>query len=67
MIRRSGSCFWCCLVILAVALCVSGLALYWKLKGGFDLKPTSSISCTPCICDCPLLFFLLKLALANNQ
>ncbi|CAI9298326.1 unnamed protein product [Lactuca saligna] len=64
MTRRSGSCFRCCLVILAVisALCVSGPALYWKLKRGFNLKPGSSIHCTPCICDCPPPLSLLKLA-----
>ncbi|KAJ0746533.1 hypothetical protein HanOQP8_Chr05g0178911 [Helianthus annuus] len=57
---RSGSCFRCCLVVLAVisALCVSGPALYWKLKR----EPTSSISCTPCICDCPPPLSLIKLA-----
>ncbi|KAD3067976.1 hypothetical protein E3N88_35856 [Mikania micrantha] len=64
MTRRSGSCFRCCLVILAVisALCVSGPTLYWKLKRGFNLKHSSSISCTPCICDCPPPQSLLKLA-----
>ncbi|KAI7749215.1 hypothetical protein M8C21_004499 [Ambrosia artemisiifolia] len=69
MTRRSGSCIRCCLVILVVisALCVSGPALYWKLKRGFDLQPTSSISCPPCICHCPPPLSLLKLApgLAN--
>ncbi|KAF5805072.1 hypothetical protein HanRHA438_Chr05g0214461 [Helianthus annuus] len=60
MTRRSGSCFRCCLVVLAVisALCVSGPALYWKLKR----EPTSSISCTPCICDSPPPLSLIKLA-----
>ncbi|KVH93707.1 Protein of unknown function DUF1068 [Cynara cardunculus var. scolymus] len=69
MSRRSGSCLRCCLVIFAVisALCVSGPALYWRLKKGFNLKGGSSISCTPCICDCPPPLSLLKLApgLAN--
>ncbi|KAJ9557911.1 hypothetical protein OSB04_012525 [Centaurea solstitialis] len=70
MSRRSGSCLRCCLVIFAVisALCVSGPALYWRLKKGFNFKPTSSISsCSPCICDCPPPLSLLNLApgLAN--
>ncbi|KAF5785240.1 hypothetical protein HanXRQr2_Chr10g0426281 [Helianthus annuus] len=62
-------CFRCCLLILVVisALCVSGPTLYWKLKRGFDLKPISLISCTPCICDCPPALSLLKLAPVNNQ
>ncbi|KAF5788181.1 hypothetical protein HanRHA438_Chr10g0473601 [Helianthus annuus] len=69
MTRRSGSCLRCCLVIFAVisALCVSGPALYWRIKKGFNLKSSSSISCSPCVCDCPPPLSLLKLApgLAN--
>ncbi|XP_071742197.1 uncharacterized protein [Rutidosis leptorrhynchoides] len=69
MTRRSGSCLKSCLVIFAVisALCVSGPAIYWKIKKGFNLKGGSSISCNPCICDCPPPLSLLKLApgLAN--
>ncbi|KAJ0504008.1 hypothetical protein HanRHA438_Chr12g0536391 [Helianthus annuus] len=67
MTRRSGSCLRCCLVIFAVvsALCVSGPALYWRLKRGFSFK--SGVSCPPCVCDCPPPLSLLKLApgLAN--
>ncbi|KAI3744436.1 hypothetical protein L1987_57516 [Smallanthus sonchifolius] len=66
MTRRSGSCLRCCLVTFAVisALCVSGPALYWRLKKGFYLK---SVSCGPCVCHCPPPLSLLKLApgLAN--
>ncbi|KAL4589883.1 hypothetical protein LXL04_002794 [Taraxacum kok-saghyz] len=69
MTRRSGSCLRCCLVIFAVvsALFVSGPALYSRLKNGFNLKGGSSISCSPCVCDCPAPLSLLKLApgLAN--
>ncbi|KAK1417179.1 hypothetical protein QVD17_26302 [Tagetes erecta] len=69
MTRRSGSCIRCCLVIFAVisALCVSGPALYWRIKRGFNLKSSSSISCTPCVCDCPPPLSILNLApgLAN--
>ncbi|KAI3524333.1 hypothetical protein L1887_02986 [Cichorium endivia] len=69
MTRRSGSCLRCCLVIFAVfsALCVCGPALYSRLQKGFNLKGGSSISCSPCVCDCPAPLSLLKLApgLAN--
>ncbi|KAK9078825.1 hypothetical protein SSX86_002883 [Deinandra increscens subsp. villosa] len=70
MTRRSGSCLRCCLVIFAVisALCVSGPAIYWRINKGFNLgKSSSSISCNPCVCDCPPPLSLLKLApgLAN--
>ncbi|KAL7097195.1 hypothetical protein ACP275_10G128500 [Erythranthe tilingii] len=53
MSRRSGTCLRCCLVIFAVvsALCVSGPALYFKLKNGLKLKGVSS-SCPPCVCKC---------------
>ncbi|KAK9060681.1 hypothetical protein SSX86_021387 [Deinandra increscens subsp. villosa] len=64
MTRRSGSCLRSCLLIFAVisALCVSGPALYWRLKKGFNLKSASSVSCAPCVCDCPPPLSLLKLA-----
>ncbi|XP_076889703.1 uncharacterized protein LOC143540563 [Bidens hawaiensis] len=58
MTRRSGSCLIIILVVIS-ALCVS---IYWKLKSGFDFKPTLISSCTPCICDCPPPLSILKLA-----
>nr|XP_043621269.1 uncharacterized protein LOC122593002 [Erigeron canadensis] len=60
MTRRSG--LRCCLITLALisALCVSGPALYSKIKTGFYFKPP--ISCSPCICDCPPPLSILKLA-----
>ncbi|CAK9168823.1 unnamed protein product [Ilex paraguariensis] len=63
MSRRSGTCLRCCLVVFAVvsALCVSGPALYWKFKKGLRLRATS-LSCSPCICDCPPPLSLLKIA-----
>ncbi|XP_052198571.1 uncharacterized protein LOC127805827 [Diospyros lotus] len=68
MPRRSGTCLRCCLVVFAVvsALCVSGPALYWKLKKGLKSGGYSS-ECSPCICDCPPPLSLLKIApgLAN--
>ncbi|XP_011078597.1 uncharacterized protein LOC105162290 [Sesamum indicum] len=50
---RPGTCLRCCLVIFAVvsALCVSGPALYFKLKKGLKLKGVSA-SCAPCVCHC---------------
>lgn len=52
---------------VASALCVSGPALYSRLIKGFNLKGGSSISCAPCVCDCPAPLSLLNLApgLAN--
>lgn len=68
-IRRSGSSWLrCCLVTFAIisALCVSGPAIYWRLKKGLNLNSNSSISsCNPCVCDCPPPLSLLKLAPGN--
>lgn len=65
--RRSGACLRCCLVIFAVssALCVSGPALYWRFNKGFggdSTKDSSSLSCAPCICNCPPPLSLEKIA-----
>lgn len=61
--RRSGSCVRGCLVAFAIvsALCVSGPALYWKLKEAARLRQNPN-SCPPCHCDCPAPFSLLKIA-----
>ncbi|GMH04472.1 hypothetical protein Nepgr_006311 [Nepenthes gracilis] len=67
--RRPTACLRWCLVTFAVvsALCVSGPALYWKIKKGFFNLKRSLPSCPPCVCDCPPPLSLLQIApgLAN--
>ncbi|CAI9098906.1 OLC1v1035637C1 [Oldenlandia corymbosa var. corymbosa] len=72
MSRRSGNCLRCCLVAFAVisALCVSGPAIYWKIKKSISLQNANASlrpTCTPCVCDCAPPLSLLKIApgLAN--
>ncbi|MQL97542.1 hypothetical protein Taro_030234 [Colocasia esculenta] len=63
--RRSGACLRCCLVAFAVAsaLYVSGPALYWRFKRGFRENASSSpSSCSPCVCNCPPMLSLQKVA-----
>ncbi|MQL97543.1 hypothetical protein Taro_030235 [Colocasia esculenta] len=63
--RRSGACLRCCLVAFAVAsaLYVSGPALYWRFKRDFGENASSSpSSCPPCVCNCPPMLSLQKVA-----
>ncbi|XP_072952902.1 uncharacterized protein [Typha angustifolia] len=62
---RSGACVRCCLVLFAVAsaLCVSAPAIYWRYKKGFSgTRLSTSVSCAPCVCDCPPPLSLEKIA-----
>ncbi|PWA82174.1 hypothetical protein CTI12_AA180330 [Artemisia annua] len=65
MTRRSSSYLKTCLITIALvsAFCLFAPTLYSKLKTNFNIKPnTASITCNPCICDCPPPLSLLNLA-----
>ncbi|KAL9231979.1 hypothetical protein vseg_007133 [Gypsophila vaccaria] len=68
--QSSVTCLRYCLLIVAIVVivCVLGpTTLHWKVNKGTMLGHGTSISCAPCVCDCPPPLSILKIApgLAN--